>query len=306
MSREPLARMDVDTRWAYHRKCRALQRSHPQHWPTYWAAYQALLGEVWASADRNVTLADAWVPTLPCVIEDAAAALLEAGYIDKTGRIPMSAWKEWIEPAIARVGRLQASASAGGRARAAGAPRKGGKFVKNAPPAAPHDDSGQSDDSTHENGQRTTSGPPATNQPSAGEVTSGHQPHANHASQPRQPTTHTERAPASDDDDPDDDITTLQKLAESLTGTPYGFPRHGGMGEKVAVLVRKHGLATVEAEWRRIAADERGMPTVRQLVLGADNALNRISAPAPSGPRDEVAEFVAKVKAQTREEAARA
>lgn len=111
-----------------------------------------------------------------------------------------------------------------------------------------------------------------------------------------------ERAP----DDPDDDITTLQRLAESLTGTPYGFPRHGGMGEKVGVLVRKHGLPSVEAEWRRIAAEERGMPTVRQLVLGADNALNRISAPAPVGPRDEVAEFVAKVKAQTREEAARA
>lgn len=117
-----------------------------------------------------------------------------------------------------------------------------------------------------------------------------------------EPDAHTARQA----DDPDDDVTTLQKLAESLTGTPYGFPRHGGMGEKVAVLLRKHGLPAVEAEWRRIAAEERGMPTVRQLVLGADNALNRISAPMPSGPRDEVAEFVAKVKAQTREEAARA
>lgn len=111
-------------------------------------------------------------------------------------------------------------------------------------------------------------------------------------------------APAADD--PDDDITTLQKLAESLTGTPYGFPRHSGMGEKVGVMVRKHGLGAVEEEWRRIAAEERGMPTVRQLVLGADNALNRISAPVVAGKRDEVAEFVAKVKAQTREEAARA
>ena len=111
-------------------------------------------------------------------------------------------------------------------------------------------------------------------------------------------------APATDD--PDDDVTTLQKLAESLTGTPYGFPRHGGMGEKVGVMLRKHGLQAIEAEWRRIAGEERGMPTVRQLVLGADNALNRISVPAPAGKRDEVAEYVAKVKAQTREEAARA
>jgi hypothetical protein len=99
-------------------------------------------------------------------------------------------------------------------------------------------------------------------------------------------------------DDPDDDITTLQKLAETLTGTPYGFPRHGGMGEKVAAQVRKHGLPAVEAEWRRIAADERGMPTVRQLVLGADNVLNRISAPAPAAKRDEVADFVARVRAE--------
>lgn len=304
MSREPLARMDVDTRWAYHRKCRALQRSHPQAWPTYWAAYQALLGEVWASADRSVTLAEAWVPVLPCSIEDAAAALIDAGYIDKTQRIPMGAWKEWIEPAIARVGRLQATASAGGRARAAGAARKGGKFTRADAPAPKSGADREGSPDERENVQPTTSHAPAGHQPSAGESTSGHQPHASQPRQPTTPATHTERAPVTDD--PDDDVTTLQKLAESLSGTPYGFPRHGGMGEKVAVLVRKHGLAAVEAEWRRIAADERGMPTVRQLVLGADNALNRISAPAPSGPRDEVAEFVAKVKAQTREEAARA
>ena len=99
-------------------------------------------------------------------------------------------------------------------------------------------------------------------------------------------------------DGPDDDVTTLQRLAESLTGTPYGFPRHGGMGEKVGVLLRKHGLAAVTAEWHRIAAEERGMPTVRQLVLGADNALNRVSAPAPAGKRDEVAELVARVRAE--------
>lgn len=99
-------------------------------------------------------------------------------------------------------------------------------------------------------------------------------------------------------DDPDDEVTTLQKLAESLTGTPYGFPRHAAMGEKVAVLVRKHGLPAVEKEWRRIAADEGGLPTVRQLVLGSDNALNRISAPAPTAKRDEVADFVARVRAE--------
>jgi hypothetical protein len=119
-----------------------------------------------------------------------------------------------------------------------------------------------------------------------------------------EPDALTERPPVTTD--PDDEVTTLQKLAESLTGTPYGFPRHGGMGEKVALQVRKHGLAAVDREWRRIAADEGGMPTVRQLVLGSDNVLNRITAPVAATPSDkkaEVAEYVARMNREAAEAA---
>lgn len=275
MARDPLARMDIDTRWAYHRKCRALQAAYPTDWPSYWCAYQAVLGESWAAQER-VTLRDAWVPSLPTTIDAALSALVEVGLLDKSGKVPTKSWDEWFGPAIARIDSL----SERGRK---GAERRWGKRAK------------------HPNGQSLSNGP-AIAQPSVSNAQAMH-----HASQPATPSTPASHAIAAPTiDDPDDDITTLQKLAESLTGTPYGFPRHSGMGEKVGVMVRKHGLGAVEEEWRRIAAEERGMPTVRQLVLGADNALNRISAPVVAGKRDEVAEFVAKVKAQTREEAARA
>jgi hypothetical protein len=84
------------------------------------------------------------------------------------------------------------------------------------------------------------------------------------------------------EDIPDDDLTTLQKLAEQLTGVLYGFPRHAGFGPQVAALLRKHGVAAIQREWQRIAADERGMPTVKQLVFGADDALNRVPKPGPA------------------------
>ena len=81
-------------------------------------------------------------------------------------------------------------------------------------------------------------------------------------------------------------MKALQEMAEQLTGTAYGFPLHSAMGEKVSFLVAKHGHAAVEEQWRRIAAEERGMPTVRQLVLGADNALNRIVSSRPQSPAE--------------------
>lgn len=69
----------------------------------------------------------------------------------------------------------------------------------------------------------------------------------------------------------------LRDLADELTGRGNSLPNvWGGLGEKAVLLARKHGLPAVEREWRRIAAEERGMPTVRQLVFGADEALNRI------------------------------
>jgi len=105
-------------------------------------------------------------------------------------------------------------------------------------------------------------------------------------------------------DKPDDDETALCLLAEQLSGTPYGLQLHSAMGQKAKAMLAKHGPAAVEAEWRRIAAEERGMPTVRQLVLGADNALNRVSSIAPPSPADRKADtedFVARMNREAAE-----
>lgn len=101
-----------------------------------------------------------------------------------------------------------------------------------------------------------------------------------------------------------DDETALCLLAEQLSGTPYGLQLHSAMGQKAKAMLAKHGPAAVEREWRRITAEERGMPTVRQLVLGADNALNRVSSPAPASPADrkaEVADFVERMNREAAE-----
>lgn len=110
MSRDPLTRMDVDTRWPYNRKWRDLQRQHPTTWPHYFAAWMALLGEAWAAGDRSRTLEQSWLFSLPCSVDDAANALAGVGLLDRYHRIPLSAWKEWVEPAI---GRIQKRSAAG-------------------------------------------------------------------------------------------------------------------------------------------------------------------------------------------------
>lgn len=80
----------------------------------------------------------------------------------------------------------------------------------------------------------------------------------------------------------DADVLELQVLAEELTRHPYVMQNvHSGLGAKAVEIMRKHGRAAIEAEWRRIADDEGGLPTLRQLVLGADDVLN----PVPAAPR---------------------
>jgi len=113
MSRDPLTRMDVDTNWAYHRKVRMLQARYPQQWTTYWCAYQALLGEAWAKGNRKLTLEQTWCPALPCTAAEALAALKACDVVDRAGRVPLDSWREWVEPAMAR---MKKSSDAGQRA----------------------------------------------------------------------------------------------------------------------------------------------------------------------------------------------
>lgn len=93
----------------------------------------------------------------------------------------------------------------------------------------------------------------------------------------------------------------LRALAEELTQRPNVLANvWGGLGEMAVLQARKHGLAAVEREWRRIADQEQGFPTLRQLVLGSDNALNRVNgAPAAARPteadrRQEIRDVAAK------------
>jgi len=116
MSRDPLTRMDVDTRWLFTDHTRKLQTAHPTAWPTFWCAYQAVLAESWWKGQR-VTLADAWSPTIPCSIEEAQAALQAADLIDKAGRVTLNAWKKWFEPALERIERRRAAGKAGAESR---------------------------------------------------------------------------------------------------------------------------------------------------------------------------------------------
>lgn len=116
MSRDPITRMDVDTRWMFTDHARKLQTAHPTDWPTFWCAYQAVLAESWWKGQR-VTLADAWSPTIPCSIEEAQAALQAADLLDKAGRVTLNAWKKWFEPALERIERRRAAGKAGAESR---------------------------------------------------------------------------------------------------------------------------------------------------------------------------------------------
>lgn len=116
MSRDPITRMDVDTRWLYTDHARKLQTAHPETWPTHWCAYQAVLAESWWKGQR-VTLADAWSPVIPGTMEDALAALQDADLLDKAGRVTINAWKKWFEPALERIERRRAAGKAGAEGR---------------------------------------------------------------------------------------------------------------------------------------------------------------------------------------------
>ena len=116
-TRDGFSRMDVDTGWAYDRKMRELQRLYPDTWPAFVCAYLGLLGEAWSERSRRVALEDAWVPALPCSLEDATTALVSVDLIDSKHRITTRAWAHWFKPAEKRVSQRKAAGEAGAAAR---------------------------------------------------------------------------------------------------------------------------------------------------------------------------------------------
>lgn len=101
--------------------------------------------------------------------------------------------------------------------------------------------------------------------------------------------------------------TDLQILAEELTGQPYALANlHSKLGEMAFRQLGVHGWEATERAWREVAADAGGRPTLRQLVLGADDRLD----PIPQAPRLTAADRKAvehqETLAKIREEMARA
>lgn len=104
MTRNSLARMDLDTHWLYHRKWRQLQREYPAEWPTIAVAWLALLAEAWSNLSRQVTLEDAWPVALEASqLGLARTALTRVRLLDRAGKIPQDTWDEWIGPTVKRM-----------------------------------------------------------------------------------------------------------------------------------------------------------------------------------------------------------
>jgi hypothetical protein len=80
---------------------------------------------------------------------------------------------------------------------------------------------------------------------------------------------------------PSADHFALQALAEELTQQPYALANlNGKLGEKALRQLAAHGLMATERAWRAAAEASGPLPTIGQVVLGADNRLN----PIPGAP----------------------
>jgi hypothetical protein len=97
---EGFAVMDVSTDIVNDPKFRKLQRHAADAVGTAFTAYIALVAESW-KAGRRVRLDDAWPAFLPFDVA-AAESLEHAGLIDKSGLLPIKAWRSWFDPANER------------------------------------------------------------------------------------------------------------------------------------------------------------------------------------------------------------
>lgn len=90
------------------------------------------------------------------------------------------------------------------------------------------------------------------------------------------------------------DVRRLQKLAEELTQIPYVMANpFGGWAKKAVEEQLPHGYERVERAWRTVANQTKGAgsskPTLRQLVLGADDLLNPVPHQDAKDARDDAA-----------------
>lgn len=101
MSRdEGFAVMDVSVDIANDPKVRRLWRERPEQAGVGFYVYTATVGESWKAGQR-VTAEYAWPATVP--FDDAVVgALRHVGLLDRSSRVPATAWRGWFEPAKTR------------------------------------------------------------------------------------------------------------------------------------------------------------------------------------------------------------
>jgi ketosteroid isomerase-like protein len=74
----------------------------------------------------------------------------------------------------------------------------------------------------------------------------------------------------------------IQGLAEELTNTPFALGNwHSKLGGMVTHQLSARGLAAVTQAWQTVAAACEGPPTIRQLVLGAEDVLFPVPRVSP-------------------------
>lgn len=93
MSKRPgFTVMDIDVAIADDPKFKLIARTRPEHLEPAFMAYVALLGESWKAAER-ATIADGWPSLLP-FDEAVVATMTTVRLLDKTGRVPVTAWRK--------------------------------------------------------------------------------------------------------------------------------------------------------------------------------------------------------------------
>jgi hypothetical protein len=123
MSRDAgFANADLDTGIARDPKFRRLARLHPDLIAVAFAGYIGLLAESWGSGERRVAT-DGW-PEIISYNDEAVAALIEVGLLDRASRLPAKAWKSWYGVACSRRELRRSAGSLGGQRRSSNARAK--------------------------------------------------------------------------------------------------------------------------------------------------------------------------------------
>lgn len=110
---------DIDTRYFYDRKMKALGRTYPDLFAPAAVAHMGILLASWACGER-VPAIDGWPEFLPWS-QPVLDALKDVGLLDRSGRLPAKTWIEWFGPAFERREKRRSAGAVGGQHKASNA-----------------------------------------------------------------------------------------------------------------------------------------------------------------------------------------